>query len=64
MLTAASDVMELVWNKITNPLKNLFGKDIQHGSVFYGGDSTEQYALVATSHDVLEFYYLLLIIIN
>ena len=55
MLTAASDVMELIWNKIKNPLKNLFGNDIQHGSVFYDGDSTEQYALVATSHGVLEF---------
>ena len=47
--------MELIWNKIKNPLKNLFGNDIQHGSVFYDGDSTEQYVLVATSHDVLEF---------
>ena len=47
--------MELIWNKVTNPLKNFFGNDIQHGSVLYDDDSTEQYALVATSHDILEF---------
>ena len=46
--------MELIWDKISSPLKGLFLGNIQYGSVLYD-DSIEQYALVTMSHDVLEF---------
>ena len=49
--------MELLWSKISNPLKNFLGNNTQQGSTFYDGDSTEQYALITTSHDILEFKY-------
>ena len=46
--------MELIWDKISSPLKGLFLGNIQHGSVLYD-DSIEQYVLITMSHDVLEF---------
>lgn len=44
--------MELIWNKLTNPLKRLSGSNKRET---IHDDSTEQYALVTTSQDVLEF---------
>ena len=47
--------MELVWDKISSPLRgHNIGNNPQYGSVFYD-DSIEQYALITTSRDVLEF---------
>ena len=52
--------MELIWNKLSNPLKDLsfgFLSNSQSEPRYNDEDSTEQYALVTTSHDVLEFDY-------
>ena len=52
--------MELIWNKLSNPLKDLsfgFLSNSQSEPIYNDEDSTEQYALVTTSHDILEFDY-------
>ena len=46
-------VMELIWNKLSNPLKGLLTNN--QSEPIYNDDSTEQYALVTTSHEVLDF---------